>query len=180
MRDAVRPWLLAGSLVLLGMGIGLWLLPDEFGDPTLAIVLVLLGIVGCLASRLLRSAPPYRESADIRDLPHDRRGELIRGTGMFLRDSRFRYSVRLDRTAAARAREFNAEVNQVRLGFLPAVITDNASDREGPGYVAFVYDGRRWRGPGLPCPNGQTEAVRHAARCVSPLAGEDDGDTRIE
>ena len=41
---------------------------------------------------------------------------------------------------------------------------------QGFGYAAFVHDGDRWRGPGLPCPPGQSDAVKHAARCVSPLA----------
>ena len=82
--------------------------------------------------------------------------------------------VRLDTTDSADHRAFSAEVNTIRLGFVPAIITDNTNDRQGFGYVAFVHDGTRWRGPGLPCPADQSEAVQHAARCVSPLATEEE------
>ena len=52
--------------------------------------------------------------------------------------------------------------------FVPAVITDNDDDRQGYGYVAFVYDQHRWRGPGLPCPAGRrgVEAGDIALRIV--------------
>jgi hypothetical protein len=57
---------------------------------------------------------------------------------------------------------------------VPVVVTDNTNDRQGFGYVAFVHDGVRWRGPGLPCPDDPALAVKHAARCVSPLATEEE------
>ena len=86
----------------------------------------------------------------------------------------YRYSIRRDPADGGERQCFSAEVNTIRLGFVPVFITDNTNDRQGPGYVAFVYDGKRWRGPGLPCPAGQAEAVRHAARSVSPLATEEE------
>ena len=98
----------------------------------------------------------------------------MRGTSLYLREMRYRYYVRLDRTDSAGHRAFSAEVNTIRLGFVPAIVTDNTNDRQGFGYVAFVHDSTRWRGPGLPCQASQTEAVQHAARCVSPLATEEE------
>jgi hypothetical protein len=115
-----------------------------------------------------------RESEDVRELSPQRIRELVRGTSMYLRELRYRYSIRLDPNDAGEHRSFSAEVNTVKLGFVPVIITDNTNDRQGLGYVAFVHDGRRWRGPGLPCPAGQVEAVRHAAKCVSPLAKEEE------
>lgn len=115
-----------------------------------------------------------RESEDVRELAPQRIRELVRGTSLYLRELRYRYSIRLDPNDAGEHRSFSAEVNTVKLGFVPVIITDNTNDRQGQGYVAFVHDGRRWRGPGLPCPAGQVEAVRHAAKCVSPLAKEEE------
>jgi hypothetical protein len=106
--------------------------------------------------------------------PH-RQKELIRGTSMHLRQMDYRYSVRYD---AAGRECFTAEINTVRLGFIPVVIIDNHTDRQGFGYVAMVYDGHRWRGPGLPCSGSAHDALRHAARCVQPLATEEE--TRVD
>ncbi|MCA9296066.1 MAG: hypothetical protein KC983_06100 [Phycisphaerales bacterium] len=119
-------------------------------------------------------AVSLEEADDLRMVSEDRRRELMRGASKQLSDFRYRYSVRMHHTDAGEHRCFNADVNGVRLGFIPAIITDNTNDRQGYGYVAFVHDGHRWRGPGLPCPAGQLEAVRHASRCVSPLATEDE------
>jgi hypothetical protein len=152
----------------------------EDGHLMTAVAMVALGVAACVLASLMKvthGAAPA-EPDDIRSLTDARHRELIRGTSMFLRESNFRYSVRTDTRDGAARRSFNAEVNTVRLGFLPAAITDNTNDREGFGYVAFVYDGHRWCGPGLPCPADQTDAVRHAARCVSPLAVEEE--TRFE
>jgi hypothetical protein len=142
----------------------------------LTLVIVAVGAGMCFAAIVLQATPSTipDESEDIRHLSEERQRELIRGTSLFLRESNFRYSVRNDSRETGAKRGFNAEVNTVRLGFLPAAINDNTNDREGFGYVAFVYDGHRWCGPGLPCPADQTEAVRHAARCVSPLASEEE------
>jgi len=115
-----------------------------------------------------------REGENINELSAERRRELVRGTSLYLRELNYRYSIRLDPTETADHKLFTAEVNTVRLGFVPVVIIDNTNDRQGLGYVAFVHDGKRWRGPGLPCPAGQVEAVRHAAKCVSPLATEEE------
>lgn len=138
-------------------------------------------IVGCGALSIiaiLSMRPKARETRedpdDIRQLSDSRLRELSRGTSKFLRDMEYRYSVRLDFNATGHRRPFMAEVNTVKLGFVPSLIIENVSDRNGYGYLAFVFDGKRWRGPGLPCPDGQAEAVRHAARCVSPLAKEDE------
>lgn len=114
------------------------------------------------------------EPEDINELSPARQKELVRGTSLYLREMQYRYSIRPTGTDHTERRPFTAEVNTVHLGFLPTIIIDNTTDRQGHGYVAFVYDGKRWRGPGLPCPDGQAEAVRHAARCVSPLATEEE------
>jgi hypothetical protein len=121
-----------------------------------------------------READPDSARADIDRVAEERRRELVRGTRMHLRNMKYRYSVRFDATKAGDRRCFSAEVNTIRLGFVPVFIIDNNTDRQGFGYLAFVHDGRRWRGPGLPCPADQTEAVRHAARCVAPLATEEE------
>ncbi len=117
---------------------------------------------------------PRSESDDIITLGDDRHKELIRGTSLYLREMRYRYSIRIDHSNQPDRQPFAADVNTVRLGFIPAIITDNTNDRQGFGYVAFVYDGRRWRGPGLPCPGAQDDAVHHAAKCVSPLSTEEE------
>ncbi len=93
---------------------------------------------------------------------------------MHLRNMRYRYSVRAEHHELSEREGFNAEVNGVHLGFVPVMITDNATDKQGYGFVAFVYDGRRWRGPGLPCPGGRERALQHAQHCVSPLDKSDE------
>ncbi len=135
------------------------------------------GLGGCFA--VVSFSRPWSstrdEEADHMDqVPVDRRRELMRGTSMHLREMRYRYSVRQPTEDSGDQRCFTAEVNSIRLGFVPAIITDNTTDRQGRGFVAFVYDGKRWRGPGLPCPGGQHQAVRHAARCDSPLSTDEE------
>jgi len=139
---------------------GLWLIPAVLG-----------AVVGLIA--LLRPSRhvPLVEPDRIEQLGRDRLLELVRGTSLQLRDMRYRYSVRADLGART---PFSAKVNQIRLGFVPVVLTDNASDRQGLGYVAFVFDGHRFRGPGLPCAGARDEALAHAAKCVEPLAGLED------
>jgi hypothetical protein len=138
--------------------------------------LVVAGILGILIMLLARprDTGPLVESDDMSRIGEERRRELMRGTSLFLREMKYRYSVRIDVRDAGDRRCFSAEVNDIRLGFIPAVITDNSNDRQGYGFVAFVHDGNRWRGPGLPCPADQSQAVQHAARCVSPLATEEE------
>lgn len=141
-------------------------------------------VLGCAVINIIvlnvhheRVAPAFRgspESDDIGQVSQERLRQLVRGTSLHLRDMNYRYSIRMDPSDTSQRRCFSAEVNTVRLGFVPVVITDNTTDRQGYGYVAFVYDERRWRGPGLPCPDGQPEAVRHAAKCVSPLAKDEE------
>ena len=96
---------------------------------------------------------------------------LVRGTSMHLRDMKYRYSIRFDR--GGEREPFTAEVNTIILGFLPVIILDNKTDRQGRGYAAFPYDGQRWRGPGLPCVGDAPDAMAHAARCVAPLDADD-------
>jgi hypothetical protein len=171
-----RRLLLALSIIVVAVGIVMILIiPGALGT-TLAVVIVACGVISILALAVFRPAgpSPHHDSGDIRELDEPRMRELMRGTGLFLREMEYRYSVRLDTTPSGDRRAFTADVNQVHLGFIPAVVTDNTNGRQGYGYVAFVHDGKRWRGPGLPCPAGQAEAVRHAARCVSPLASEEE------
>jgi hypothetical protein len=171
-----RPVLLLLSLLIVAAGTVLWF------DPTArwaAVVTVLAGLfsllmVGVLYRPAMRESAGRQESDDINDLTDQRRRELVRGTSLYLRELRYRYSIRIDPVQTASHRCFSAEVNTVKLGFVPVVIMDNTNDREGLGFVAFVHDGNRWRGPGLPCPAGQVEAVRHAAKCVSPLCKDEE------
>ena len=169
-----RRLLLAASIVVAVIGLALWL--TESASRQIAAGILLLGFAGVIIVSLVHPPRPVsrRESEDVRELNEARRLELMRGTSLYLREMHYRYSVRLDRTDSAGHRAFSAEVNTIRLGFVPAIVTDNTNDRQGFGYVAFVHDGTRWRGPGLPCPADQTEAVQHAARCVSPLATEEE------
>jgi hypothetical protein len=168
-----RRLLLGLSVVIAAVGIVMWLQPDH---TWLALVIAACGLVSILVLNLFR--PPMarakHEPDSIDRLPPARRRELIRGTSLYLREMEYRYSIRPDPSEGGERKCFSAEVNTVRLGFVPVLITDNTTDRQGYGYMAFVHDGRRWRGPGLPCPAGQAEAVRHAARSVSPLATEEE------
>ncbi len=136
---------------------------------------LLLGVATLWSRRAGRSSAA--EPDLLEELDENRIQVLVRGTSLHLRDMRYRYSVRRDRHAVHDRRPFTEVINSVRLGFLPVVMTDNGTDQQGYGYVAFVYDGRRWRGPGLPCPDGREDAMNHAARCVSPLQqdGAEDG-----
>ncbi|MHC4989390.1 MAG: hypothetical protein ACYTGC_00275 [Planctomycetota bacterium] len=166
-----RRLLLGLAIVIVLCAVIVWLVPEA---RWLSIV---VAICGGLVALVVSAVRPSRfvgpvEAEDISDVPEQRRAELMRGTSKLLREMGYRYSVRLDKHATGDRRCFTAEVNSVRLGFVSALITDNATDRQGYGFVAFVYDNRRWRGPGLPCPAGQSEAIRHAAQCVSPLDAE--------
>lgn len=169
--------LLLGLIVVIGAVLGiLRLWPDSYW---LALVTGGCGVLGVLAASMIQ--PPAmltrREPDDIDGVSPARRRELIRGTGLALREMHYRYSIRPDPAETGERRCFTAEVNAVRIGFVPVVITDNSTDRQGYGYVAFVYDGRRWRGPGLPCPAGQPKALEHAARCVTPLEKDETDQT---
>jgi hypothetical protein len=170
-----RRIVLALVIIITAVGIVLLVRPNLFGT-TLAAVIVVCGGLAILALNFFRASgrAPLHEPDDVADLSDARVRELIRGTSFHLREMDYRYSVRYDPAKLSDRRRFNAEVNTVHLGFVPAVITDNTTDRQGFGYVAFVYDQKRWRGPGLPCPDGQAEAVRHAALCVSPLSKEEE------
>jgi len=167
------------SILSIAAGMALWFDTDSHW---LAAVVVLLGLTSILvlsefgsARRIgASSTSGKRESEDIESLTPLRCRELVRGTSLYLRERRYRYSIRIDPNHSSDQRCFTAEVNTVKLGFVPVLIIDNTNDRQGLGYVAFVHDGKRWRGPGLPCPAGQVEAVRHAAKCVSPLAKEEE------
>jgi hypothetical protein len=164
------------AIVIIGVGIVGF---THYGGPWQAWVNMFCGVatlivLNGLVSSSSRSGRGKREPDDMSTLSPQRRRELVRGTSLYLRELHYRYSIRLDSSDTGEHRCFSAEVNTVRLGFVPVVIIDNTTDRQGHGYVAFVHDGKRWRGPGLPCPAGQVEAVRHAAKCVAPLATEEE------
>ena len=165
----------AGVVIMIDRPSGSFSLSEPIGQ-ILVWIMVVCGVTSILVLNVYRPPMPMArsESDDICLLSESRRRELIRGTSMHLRGLNYRYSVRFEQGASEVRRSFNAEVNTVKLGFIPAVVSDITNDRQGHGYVAFVYDGRRWRGPGLPCPDGQAEAVKHAAKCVSPLATEEE------
>lgn len=127
----------------------------------------MIGAVILIALRR-RPAAGLEEVERIEELEPQRIAELLRGTSLHLRDLRYRYSIVPDRSGRA---SFSQDLNALRIGFVPVVIHENAGDRQGDGFVAFVYDGRRWCGPGLPCAGGPERAVAHATRCISPLAG---------
>jgi hypothetical protein len=154
------------GLLLLVSGVVLWM-----GDFTTlgamnaaaGIMLVILAGVMMITGSL-QSSPS--EPSRIEGLDAARQHELLRGTSMHLRDMKFRLSIHYDDTGRA---PFTREINTITLGFLPVVMLDNLSDKQGEGYVAFPFDGERWRGPGLPCVGGPDEAIEHAAKCVSPL-----------
>jgi len=102
--------------------------------------------------------------------------ELIRGTSKWLRELDYAYSVRIDLTGRTTRAAFTAAVGDVRLGFIPAIITENDTDRQARGFVVMVHDGTRWRGPGLPCPGDPEHALAHASRFVAPLDLDEDFD----
>ncbi|MHC5002331.1 MAG: hypothetical protein ACYTJ0_04340 [Planctomycetota bacterium] len=166
--------ILSGRRLLIGLLLVLAACASVVWLPGGRWLVIVVGLLGVGASLLLSAyRTPLRggtaEPDEIGELPPQRRAELIRGTSKFLREMGYRYSVRVDANPSGVRQCFSAEVNDLKLGFVPAVVTDNDNDRQGYGYVAFVYDQQRWRGPGLPCPAGRSEAVEHAARCVSPL-----------
>lgn len=133
------------------------------------VALVLIGAVTAIVVALRRRPTSGLEETErIEELGPQRIAELLRGTSLHLRDLRYRYSIVPDRSGRA---SFSQNLNALRIGFVPVVIHENAGDRQGDGFVAFVYDGRRWCGPGLPCAGGPERAVAHATRCISPLAG---------
>ncbi len=173
MLISTRNLLLGLSVIVTTVGV-LLLLRDHTN--WLVWVVIACGIASITALSLWPDSIPTlaKETEDIRDASLDRQRELVRGTSLYLRELRYRYSIRFDPSEASDRRAFSAEVNTIRLGFVPVVIIDNSNDRQGLGYAAFVHDGKRWRGPGLPCPAGQSDAVKHAARCVSPLAKEEE------
>jgi len=173
MLISTRNLLVGLSVIVTTLGV-LLLLRDQ--SNWLVWMIIGCGIVSISALSLWPDRLPTlaKESEDITDTSDERRRELVRGTSLYLRELRYRYSIRFDPSDAGERKAFSAEVNTIRLGFVPVIIIDNTNDRQGFGYVAFVHDGKRWRGPGLPCPAGQSDAVKHAARCVSPLAKEEE------
>jgi len=125
-----------------------------------------------------RTEHHFEESARIESLSMVRRAELVRGTSLRLREMKYRYSVRHDERGRL---PFSTRINQIQLGFVPVIITDNETDMQGVGFVAFIHDGQRWRGPGLPCAGTPSDAVANAARHVDPLRDvEDTGDTAVD
>ncbi len=125
-----------------------------------------IGLAGIVLAMLIQSHPEpgQIDHDDIRDLAESDIMALLRGTSVKLRDMRYRYSIRPDRDGGRD--RFTENVNGYRLGFVPVIILENLTERQGYGYVAFVHDGSRWCGPGLPCGGDAREAVEHASRCV--------------
>lgn len=174
-----RRLLLMLSICIAALGIAAWNVPEQ--AKWLALGVTICSVASILILNVFR--PPIlpmgkSETSSIIELTAQRRRELVRGTSLYLRELKYRYSIRSEASDRKDQPCFTTEVNKVRLGFVPVIIIDNTNDRQGYGYVAFVHDGKRWRGPGLPCPAGQVEAVRHAAKCVSPLATDEE--TRFE
>ena len=164
---SIRRLLAVAAILLLGVSIALVLRAQPWAWMS-SVVLSVLASIFLLLWPAAHS--PVVESESVEHLSRERQNELIRGTSLQLRTMKYRYSVRPDSGGRG---AFSARVNQIHLGFLPVVITDNHTDKQGLGFVAFVHDGRRWRGPGLPCAGTREDALAHAARCVEPLAGRD-------
>lgn len=160
---------LVGALLLLAGGVIYLIIGWRMTGFILMASASLMGVL-VLFMPLGRSEAVGGEPDDIDLLPLDRRKELIRGTSMHLRDMKYRYSIRHDQGNRAC---FNREINGILLGFVPVILMDTTDDRQGYGYVAFPYDGIRWRGPGLPCGGTPEQAIAHAARCVEPADGGD-------
>ena len=169
----VRAVLVGIAVISAAAGGALWL---GRGPGVVVWILLLCGVIGLIVARMGTRGGTTRleEPDDVSQLSTERRHQLVRGTSMHLRDMRYRYSVRAEHHELGGRECFNAEVNNIHLGFVPVMITDNATDKQGYGFVAFVYDGRRWRGPGLPCPGGRERALHHAQHCVSPLDESDE------
>ena len=169
----VRAVLVGIAVISAAAGGALWL---GRGPGVVVWILLLCGVIGLIVARMGTRGGTTRleEPDDVSQLSAERRHQLVRGTSMHLRDMRYRYSVRAEHHELGGRECFNAEVNNIHLGFVPVMITDNATDKQGYGFVAFVYDGRRWRGPGLPCPGGRERALHHAQHCVSPLDESDE------
>ena len=169
----VRAVLVGVAVISAAAGGALWL---GRGPGVVVWILLLCGVIGLIVARMGTRGGTTRleEPDDVSQLSTERRHQLVRGTSMHLRDMRYRYSVRAEHHELGGRECFNAEVNNIHLGFVPVMITDNATDKQGYGVVAFVYDGRRWRGPGLPCPGGRERALHHAQHCVSPLDESDE------
>ncbi len=169
----VRAILVGAAVISAAAGGALWI---WLGPGVLVWILLLCGVIGLIVARMGRQAGTTRlqEPDDVSQLSTERRHQLVRGTSMHLRNMRYRYSVRAEHHELSDRECFNVEVNNIHLGFVPVMITDNATDKQGYGFVAFVYDGRRWRGPGLPCPGGRERALQHAQHCVSPLDESDE------
>ncbi|MCH8260300.1 MAG: hypothetical protein IIC46_08845 [Planctomycetes bacterium] len=169
----VRAVLVGVAVISAAAGGALWL---GRGPGVVVWILLLCGVIGLIVARMGTRGGTTRleEPDDVSQLSTERRHQLVRGTSMHLRDMRYRYSVRAEHHELGGRECFNAEVNNIHLGFVPVMITDNATDKQGYGFVAFVYDGRRWRGPGLPCPGGRERALQHAQHCVSPLDESDE------
>ncbi|PJF24029.1 MAG: hypothetical protein CUN53_19900, partial [Phototrophicales bacterium] len=133
---------LSALIVITGAAMGLlqsvqWLAWIQVGIGAASIAIITL-LSASPASTPVSAPSRRRESDDITRLSEQRRRELVRGTSLYLREMKYRYSIRYDPTENADHRCFSAEVNSVKLGFVPVLIIDNTNDREGRGYVAFV------------------------------------------
>ena len=157
-----------------GIAIGIHPIGKQLAWLVVAVAIIGIAILVIVPATQHQDTEPEVESEDIGNANEERLKELVRGTSLHLRDMKYRYSVRIDTSRAGDRQCFSTEINTIKLGFVPIFLLDRTDDRQGQGYLAFVHDGKRWRGPGLPCPADQVDAVRHATRCVSPLTDEDE------
>src|SRR6185503_15687177 len=113
-----RLLLLVLSACIAALGIVTWAVP-EYGK-WLALGVIGCGVVSILVLNIFRppaSSAGRMESSNITELTEQRRRELVRGTSLYLRELKYRYSIRSESMPRANQPCFTAEVNTVRLGF---------------------------------------------------------------
>src|SRR5436190_17713831 len=106
------------SILSIASGLALWL---DAGVRWPALVVVSMGLMNILVLVEFGSArrsgalaaSGKRESEDIESLTPLRCRELVRGTSLYLRELRYRYSIRIDPNHSSDQRCFTAEVNTV-------------------------------------------------------------------
>ena len=91
-----RRLLIALAIVIAATSIVVWVEPAARG---LALLVAACGLL--IALMLVLKQPPWRgmrtlEPSEIADLSRARQAELIRGTSMHLRETQYRYSVRME------------------------------------------------------------------------------------
>src|SRR5688572_32688141 len=112
-----RNLLVGLSVIVTTLGV-LLLLRDQTN--WLVWVIIACGIISITALSLWPDRLPTlaKESEDITETSEELRRELVRGTSLYLRELRYRYSVRFDPSDAGERKAFSAEVNTIKLGFV--------------------------------------------------------------